>query len=178
LLPADGRPAVHRGATPPALASVLLTEGGMTTLAIDHDVLVRPRRLDVGRLLARGMALFARVERSEAVGVLLMAATIFLLLTSYYLLKIAREPLILLGGGAEVKSYASAGQAVLLILVVKGFGALSQRVGRMRLVTIVTLFFAANLVVFFALGRLSVPLGVPFYLWVGIFKLTAIGQFW
>src|SRR6185369_1615052 len=155
LLPADGRPAVHRGATPPALASVLLTEGGMTTLAIDHDVLVRPRRLDVGRLLARGMALFARVDPHEAVGVLLLAATVFLLLTSYYLLKIAREPLILLVGGAEVKSYAAAGQAVLLLFVVKGFAALSQRVSRLRLVGLVTLFFALNLVAFFVLGRLG-----------------------
>jgi AAA family ATP:ADP antiporter len=48
----------------------------------------------------------------------------------------------------------------------------------MRLVTIVTLFFASNLVVFFVLGRMGVPLGVPFYLWVGIFSVTAIGQFW
>jgi AAA family ATP:ADP antiporter len=140
---------------------------------------VRPARpFDIGRLLGRGLAPFARVEADEAVGVLLMAATVFLLLTSYYLLKIAREPLILLGGGAEVKSYASAGQALLLIFVVKGFGALSQRVGRMRLVTIVTLFFVSNLGVFFVLHRFGVPLGVPFYLWVGIFSVTAIGQFW
>ena len=40
------------------------------------------------------------------------------------------------------------------------------------------MFFAANLVGFFALGRLGVPLGVPLYLWVGIFNVTAIGQFW
>jgi AAA family ATP:ADP antiporter len=138
----------------------------------------RPATLDARELLRRALSPFARVERSETVGVLLMAATVFLLLTSYYLLKIAREPLILLGGGAEVKSYASAGQALLLIFVVKGFGALSQRVGRMRLITIVTLFFVSNLVAFFLLGRAGVPLGVPFYLWVGIFSVTAIAQFW
>lgn len=136
------------------------------------------RRALVGRILGRALAPFARVEAHEAVGVLLMAATVFLLLTSYYLLKIAREPLILLGGGAEVKSYASAGQALLLIFVVKAFAALSQRVGRMRLVTIVTLFFAANLGIFFVLGRLGVELGIPFYLWVGVFNVTVIGQFW
>lgn len=154
---------------------------GMETLAprkSSVSPIRRPRSIDVGGLLGRALAPFARVERHEAVGVLLMAATVFLLLTAYYLLKIAREPLILLGGGAEVKSYASAGQALLLIFVVKGFAALSQRVGRMRLVTIVTLFFVANLGVFFALGRLGVPLGIPFYLWVGIFSVTAIGQFW
>jgi AAA family ATP:ADP antiporter len=134
--------------------------------------------LDRGGLLSRALAPFARVERHEAVAVLLMAVTVFLLLTSYYLLKIVREPLILLSGGAEVKSYASAGQAVLLLFVVKAFTLLSQRVGRMRLVTTVTLFFVANLLLFFVLGRLGIPLGVPFYLWVGIFSVTAIGQFW
>jgi AAA family ATP:ADP antiporter len=160
----------------------------MTTLTLDKrdaahiagPVVPRsePGAFDVRALLGRALAPFARVEANEAVGVLLLAATVFLLLTSYYLLKIAREPLILLGGGAEVKSYASAGQALLLIFVVKAFTALSQRVGRMRLVTIVTLFFASNLLIFAALGRLGVPLGVPFYLWVGIFSVTVIGQFW
>jgi AAA family ATP:ADP antiporter len=146
--------------------------------AISSSSIPGRRSLDLTGLLARALSPFARVERGEAVGVLLMAATVFLLLTAYYLLKIAREPLILLGGGAEVKSYASAGQALLLILVVKGFTTLSQRVGRMRLVTLVTLFFVANLVIFFALGRLGFPLGIPFYLWVGVFSVTAIGQFW
>jgi ATP:ADP antiporter, AAA family len=157
----------------------------MTTAAVDESqgasIVRAPAaadRFDARRLLARALAPFARVERDEAVGVVLMAATVFLLLTGYYLLKIAREPLILLGGGAEVKSYAAAGQAVLLIFVVKAFAALSQRVGRLRLVASVTLFFAANLVVFVVLGRLGVPLGVPFYLWVGVFSVTAIGQFW
>jgi len=138
----------------------------------------RRRPLGVEDLVARALSPFARVEPQEALGVLLLAATVFLLLTSYYLLKIAREPLILLGGGAEVKSYAAAGQAALLLLVVKGFAALSQRVGRLRLVGIVTLFFAANLAAFFVLGRIGVPLGVPFYLWVGVFSVTVISQFW
>jgi ATP:ADP antiporter, AAA family len=157
----------------------------MTTMALQEASSATPiatggrsRPLDAGSVLSWGLSPFARVKPDEAVGVLLMAATVFLLLTSYYLLKIAREPLILLGGGAEVKSYASAGQAFLLVFVVKGFAALSQRVGRMRLVTLVTLFFVANLGVFFVLCRLGVPLGVPFYLWVGIFSVTAIGQFW
>jgi AAA family ATP:ADP antiporter len=51
-------------------------------------------------------------------------------------------------------------------------------VGRLRLVALVTLFFAANLVVFFVLGRLGFPVGVPFFLWVGVFSVTVIAQFW
>src|SRR3954462_1602339 len=107
-----------------------------------------------------------------------MTLTVFLLLTAYYFLKTAREPLILLHGGAEGKSYAAAGQAVLLVGVVRVYAALARRVGRMTLIASVYLFFTANLVFFAALARAGVDIGVPFYLWVGIFSNTVIAQFW
>jgi len=44
---------------------------------------------------------FAEVKAGEAFTALVLTATIFLILTSYYLLKVIREPLILLSGGAE-----------------------------------------------------------------------------
>ena len=47
---------------------------------------------------------------------LLLTLMMFLMLSGYYLLKTAREVFILSEGGAEVKSYASAGQAVLLLV--------------------------------------------------------------
>jgi AAA family ATP:ADP antiporter len=124
------------------------------------------------------LALFGEVRPGEAPTALLLALNVFLLLTAYYLLKVAREPLILLGAGAEVKSYASAGQAFLLVFVSSFYGWLSSRVGRVALIAIVTLFFAMNLVVFWALGTRGVNLGVPFFLWVGIFNTVTIAQFW
>jgi AAA family ATP:ADP antiporter len=129
-------------------------------------------------LLERALGAFTDVRAGEGLTALLLTLDVFLLLTAYYLLKTVREPLILAGGGAEVKSYASAGQAILLIGAVRAVSALSRRFGRVRLVTITSLFFASNLVVFFVLGKLGVPLGVPFYLWVGCFNVTAIAQFW
>jgi AAA family ATP:ADP antiporter len=130
------------------------------------------------RLLARAFRPFAKVEPEETITAALLMLTVFLLLTAYYLLKTAREPLILLHGGAEVKSYAAAGQALLLLVVVQAYGQLAQRVGRMKLLAIVYLFFLSNLLVFALLAGTAVPLGVPFYLWVGIFSSTAIAQFW
>jgi len=109
---------------------------------------------------------------------LTLALTVFLLLTAYYLLKVAREPLILLGGGAEVKAYAAAGQAVLLIAVLKGYDALATRMGRMALLAVVLGFFAANLVLFSLAVRAGLAVGVPFYLWVGIFSVTVLASFW
>jgi len=110
--------------------------------------------------------------------VLLLTLNVFLLLTAYYLLKVAREPLILLGGGAEVKSYAAVGQSILCLFVASFYGWLSARVGRLMLISIVTLFFASNLGVFWVLGERGAPLGIPFFLWVGVFNIVTIAQFW
>src|SRR5882672_10368909 len=49
-------------------------------------------------VLSRPLRPFAQVEPSEAVTAVVLTATVFLLLCGYYLLKTAREPLILLGG--------------------------------------------------------------------------------
>lgn len=130
-------------------------------------------------LIERMLGIFTEVRAGEAATVLLLTLDVFLLLTAYYLLKTVREPLILqVPGGAEIKSYAAAGQAVLLVGVVHAYAWLAKRYGRLLLVTITSLFFVSNLVLFFFLGRLGVPLGVPFYLWVGCFSLTMIAQFW
>ena len=48
--------------------------------------------------------------------VLAFVINLFLLLTAYYILKVLREPLILLGGGAVSRSYARGLQAGLLAL--------------------------------------------------------------
>src|SRR5215475_8334753 len=119
--------------------------------------------------LERFMSHLADVRGGEGPGVLLFALNLFLLLAAYYMLKTARESLILTEGGAEVKSYSAAGQAILLLLVVPLFGALASRVNRVRLVTGVTLFFASNLAVFIALGKLGYREGIPYFIWVGIF---------
>ncbi|MGE3490002.1 MAG: hypothetical protein AB7N29_08345, partial [Vicinamibacterales bacterium] len=121
---------------------------------------------------------FAEVRHGEVVNVLLLALNLFLVLAAYYMLKTVRESLILAEGGAAVKAYSSAGQAVLLLALVPAFGALASRVNRMQLVRWVTLFFITNIGAFFAAGRLGLSIGVPYFLWVGIFNVMVIAQFW
>src|SRR5580765_6111703 len=82
----------------------------------------------------------ADVRRGEAATALLLTLLMFLLLGGYYMLKTAREVFILSEGGAEVKSYASAGQALLLLGLVPAYGAFASRVNRINLVRWVTLF--------------------------------------
>jgi len=69
-------------------------------------------------ILERFLGLFTEVHGGEAVTVILLILNLFILLTAYLVIKTVREPLILTGGGAEIKSYAAAGHALLLLLVV------------------------------------------------------------
>ncbi|HEY1336496.1 MAG TPA: Npt1/Npt2 family nucleotide transporter [Bryobacteraceae bacterium] len=128
--------------------------------------------------LERFLSLAADVRPGEGVGVVLLAINVFVLLASYYLLKDVREALILAESGAEVKSYSAAGQALLLLLVVPLYGALTSRMSRIKVITFVILFFAANLALFYSFGAGGAHEGIPFYIWVGIFNNFAVAQFW
>jgi AAA family ATP:ADP antiporter len=128
-------------------------------------------------VLDRALAPFADVRSGEGAGVALLGLNAFLLLTAYYLIKPVREALILGSAGAEVKSYSSAGQALLLLFVVPAYGRFASRVNRVGLITWVTTFFISNLVLFYALQR-TPYLGVAFFLWVGIFNVMIVAQFW
>jgi AAA family ATP:ADP antiporter len=129
-------------------------------------------------LLERLLSPVADVRPGEATGVLLLTLMMFLLLSGYYLLKTAREVFILSEGGAEVKSYASAGQAVLLLFLVPAYGAFASRVNRVQLMTWVSAFFAMNIGLFAMAEGAGLRVGIPYFLWVGIFNVMVIAQFW
>ncbi|MDQ3335627.1 MAG: translocase [Myxococcota bacterium] len=133
----------------------------------------------MSKLVDRVTSVFSRVRPGEGLPVVILLVDLFLILMAYYLLKVAREPLILVGGGgAEVKSYASGGMALILIVLVPAYGLIASRVKRMTLVNGVTALFAASFVVFWILYQARIPVGVPFYLWLGIFNMMVIAQFW
>ena len=124
------------------------------------------------------LGLFAEVHAGEGGTVLLLALNVFLILMAYYMLKPVREALVLSEGSAELKSYLSAGQVAVLAVVVPLYGRLVARFPRMRLINVVTLFFAACPIVFYLLARAHVPLGIIFFVWIGVFSLMIVAQFW
>jgi AAA family ATP:ADP antiporter len=126
----------------------------------------------------RLLAPIAEVRRDEVAGVLLLALLMFLILGAYYFLKTAREVFILSEGGAEVKSYSSAGQAVLLLFLVPAYGVVASRVNRLRLVQGVPLFFVLHLAFFLAALGAGLHVGIAYFLWIGIFNVMVIAQFW
>src|SRR5262249_11895020 len=126
----------------------------------------------------RFLSVFATVHRGEGITALLLMLNVFLLLTAYYIIKPVREALILGSAGAEIKSYAGAGQALLFLVIVPFYSAYASRTNRVRLINGVIAFFISNLAVFYVLGRLQFQLGVVFFLWVGLFNLMLVAQFW
>jgi AAA family ATP:ADP antiporter len=133
---------------------------------------------DSRTLLERALGLVTEVRAGEGLVALLMGLNLFLVLSAYYMLKVIREALILTEGGAAVKTYSSAGQAVLLLGLVPAFGAFASRVNRKQLLRGVTLFFVSNIVLFFLAGRAGLRVGVPFFVWVGIFNVMTVAQYW
>jgi len=129
-------------------------------------------------LLEKLLRPFTEVEPGEAGTALVMFLSLFLLLLGYYVLRTIREPLIL-ASGAEVKSYSSAGQALTLMVFVPLYGWFASKVPRSRLILGFILFFVACIELFSLSGRAGLPyVGVVFYIWIGIFSLATIAQFW
>lgn len=129
--------------------------------------------------LDRFLGIFGDVRAGEGGMVLLMSLNVFLLLVAYYVLKTAREPLILMAGGAQLKSYAAAAQALTLIVYVPLYGWVATKLPRQQFLMVVILFFVVCIQLFFFGSRIGVPhLGFIFFVWVGIFSLTTIAQFW
>jgi AAA family ATP:ADP antiporter len=128
--------------------------------------------------LERSLSLFTDVRAGEAGTALLLAANVFYLLAFYSVLKIVRDALILSESGAVAASYAAAGQAILLLLFVPAYGAFASRVNRVWLICGVTAFFASHLLIFCLVGMSGVRVGIAFYLWVGVFNMVVVAQFW
>jgi len=128
--------------------------------------------------LERFLNLFTEVRHGEARTALLLALNVFLILTAYYILKTVREALILGEGTAELKSYLSAGQVVVLAFLVPFYGRLVAKFPRMKLINVVTVFFICCPPVFYLLAQFGVPLGMIYFVWIGVFSLMIVSQFW
>ncbi|MBM3296007.1 MAG: translocase [Candidatus Aminicenantes bacterium] len=136
-------------------------------------------RMHIGYAFLR---LFTDIRPGEAAKAFLLTLNIFTLLLAYYLIKPVREALLLVDKDApRIKSYLSGAQAVLLVFVILGFSWLASKVSRHKLITWVTLFFISNLAVFYILHLAGVGagvMGIVFFIWIGIFNLLVVAQFW
>jgi AAA family ATP:ADP antiporter len=129
----------------------------------------------------RILRLVTDVKPGEAATALLLSLNVFVLLTAYYIIKPIRESFILAKWSPEDKAYLFAAMAVVLVFVVKGFSRLASRVPRQKLISWVTAVFISNIVLFYGLhlaGLSGKAMGILYFIWVGIFNVTAVAQFW
>lgn len=137
--------------------------------------------------IERVLSIFADVRSGEAGTALTLMLGIFFLLAAYYVLKPVRDSLITgVPNGAKYKSYMGAVIAVALLFAVPAYARFASSVARNKLLFGVGVFFVLNLLGFWGLsflpatkdgvGQLVFALG--FFLWVGVFNMMIIAQFW
>jgi ATP:ADP antiporter, AAA family len=121
---------------------------------------------------------FTQLEAGEGRCLLLFFAYAFLVLVALYIVRTLREPLLLVDASAEVKTYASAAAALVLLVLVPLYGAAFRRMDRNQLVRWVTGVFIATLGALFVAQRSGADIGFVYYVWAGIFGVTIVAQFW
>ena len=135
-----------------------------------------PPRLGV---LERGLSVFSEVRPGEGGTVVLMFFNLLTLLLGYYVIKTLRDTVIVARLGAQVKAYASAVMALVLMGFIPLYGWVASRVDRVKLIFTLTVFFLVTLELFVLGFATAAPyIEVVFFIWVGIFNLTTVAQFW
>jgi AAA family ATP:ADP antiporter len=142
-------------------------------------------------LLERALSIATEVRAGEGASAMLLAVNGFLLLAAYYTIRPLRSALLLpvhiplpSGGtlaGPEIQSYTGAILAAVFLVIVPLYSSFANRVNRIRLINSVTAFFVVTLIGFFLVGRMGVYptlVAVAFFLWMGVFNLMIIAQFW
>ena len=128
--------------------------------------------------LDRFLNRFTRLRPGEGGSVVAFFTYALLMMVSYYILKTIREPLLLTSSSAEMKSYAYAVTALILLFLVPLYGFAFRKLGKQQLTRYVSGFFLLNLAAFYLLGRAGVDIGFAYYVWVGIFNVLITAQFW
>lgn len=131
-----------------------------------------------GAWLKRTLFLGVELRPGETAGVVAMFASLFLILFTAYLLKPAREMLILTEGTAEIRSYAVALQALLLLVFIPFYGKFSRGFDSFRYMQIITAVCVLTLAAFAAAGMSGMAISVPYFVWLGAYSVLIIAQFW
>jgi len=135
-------------------------------------------------LLDSTLRLFTDVRPGEGLTAVVMFANVFLILCAYYFVKPLRDGWIAVSAvqgfsSVEIKAYTSFAQSVVLIGGVTLYARLVMRWPRRELITRTTLFCMSNLLVFWMLRHEHIAsAAIVFYIWVGIFGLFVVSQFW
>ena len=118
--------------------------------------------------------------RDDEIGTsILMFFYFFAIIASYYILKPVRNSLFLEQLGAKNLPWVYIGTASIIGFVVLLYNNLSKYIDKKYLVSGTIIFFILNLILFRELFKLNVDwFAALFYVWVSIFSVLLISQFW
>jgi AAA family ATP:ADP antiporter len=120
------------------------------------------------------------VQREEIAALLWSFSYFFWLLCSYYVLRPVRDEMGIQGGVGNLP-WLFTGTFLTMVAAVPLFGWVSSRFPRRKLLPMVYLFFAANLLLFHALlesGIAPARTAQAFFIWVSVFNLFVVSVFW
>jgi AAA family ATP:ADP antiporter len=124
------------------------------------------------------LGLFANVAPGEGRALFCLFFSLFSILMTTYILKPVRELLILTEGDSEIRSYAVALQAIVLLVLIPIYGRLSQKLDKLTMMRVVVLFFAFNMIVFSLVSQAGGKIAIVFFIWMGTFGVFLGAQFW
>src|SRR5262245_448031 len=133
-----------------------------------------------GGLVAAGVSRVVDARPAEVPGLLAAFAYNFLLFTAYYILRPIRDSMGV-SGGVENLPDVFGWTLLCMLLAVPAFGWLSGRFRRAVFLPWTYLFFAAQLVAFWALFTMHEDrsaIARVFFVWVSVFNLFVIAVFW
>lgn len=124
------------------------------------------------------------LERHEYVAVAWSFAYFFCVLSSYYVIRPVREMMAVVGGPDTIP-YLFMGTFVISLATVPVFGWIASRYPRRVFLPWIYLFFASNVLLFWAVFSLAVDqgkdyvwLGRIFFVWISVFNLFVVSVFW
>ncbi|MBL8538845.1 MAG: MFS transporter [Betaproteobacteria bacterium] len=120
------------------------------------------------------------VERDEVAALLWSYAYFFCLLCGYYILRPVRDEMGIQAGVDQLQWLFTA-TFVVMLAAVPVFGWLTARLPRRRLLPMVYVFFALNLLGFWSALRGGVETDVVammFFVWASVFNLFVVSVFW
>ena len=121
-----------------------------------------------------------RVEVAEVVAALWSFGYFFCLLCGYYILRPVRDEMGIQAGVDQLQ-WLFTGTFLTMLAVVPLFGWLSSRFPRRQFMPAAYIFFAVNLLIFFALFSAEVSLqntARAFFIWLSVFNLFVVSVFW
>jgi AAA family ATP:ADP antiporter len=133
-----------------------------------------------GKVTHHILKVAVEVEPKEVAATLWSCAYFFCLLCGYYILRPVRDEMGIQAGVDQLQ-WLFTGTFLTMLAVVPSFGWLSSRFPRRQFLVAAYLFFAANLMVFYALFKsetLPLETAGAFFIWLSVFNLFVVSVFW